>query len=176
MSLIPTRTRRDAEGAVREIYDQITSRITFIPKPMQLMSASPNLLIGYWSMMQWMLGHPRITRRSLALVRLGVAMESDFPYCIELNSHALEVFLGVTDEQLAEIRADPSKANLPESELALALFAIRAAREPEAITAADVLLLRDLGWDDESIFVATFHGAFMLTMGVLFTTFKMNED
>lgn len=175
MSLIPTQKKEVAEGAVREIYDQIVRRITFIPKPMQLMSASPNLMIGYWSMMQWMLDHPRVTRRSLALVRLGVAMESDFPYCIELNSHALQVFLGVNDEQLTEIRADPSRANLPEPELALALFAIRATREPEDITSGDVQLLRDLGWDDESIFVATFHGAFMLTIGVLFATFKMNE-
>ena len=46
----------------------------------------------------------------------------------------------------------------------------------EAVTAADVQRLRDLGWDDESIFVATYQGAFMLTMGVLFTAFQMHEE
>jgi alkylhydroperoxidase family enzyme len=127
-------------------------------------------------MMQRVLGHPRVSRELLALLRLGVAMDSDFPYCVELNSTALQMLLDLTDAQLAEVRHDPSKAELPEPELALALFVMRAVREPEAVAAADVQRLRDLGWDDESIFVATFQGAFMLTMGVLFTAFQMYQE
>lgn len=176
MALIQTQTNENAQGAVREIYDQVLEQIGFVAKPVQLMSASPNLMIGYWQMIQWILQHPRVSHRSRALLRLGVAMDSEFPYCTELNSVALRMLLDLSDEQLAEIRQDPAKAELPEPELALSLFAIRAVREPESVTADDVQRLRDLGWDDESIFVATFQGALMLTMGVLFTAFNMHED
>ena len=103
-------------------------------------------------------------------------MISDFPFCIEFNSVSLKMQLGLTDEQVAELRQDPSRAELAEADKALVLFAIRAVREPEEITADDVQQLRDLGWDDESIFVATFQGAFMLCIGCLFTAFKMDED
>lgn len=138
MALIQTQATEEAHGAVRAIYDQLMTRIPFVPRSVQLMSASPELMVGYWSMMQRILQHPRVSRELLALLRLGVAMDGDSPYCLELNSAALQMLLGLTDAQLAQVRQDPSKAELPEPELALALFAIRAVREPEAVAAADV--------------------------------------
>lgn len=176
MALIHTQTSETAEGEVRKIYDQILEVVPFVPKPVQLFSASPELMTGYWRMMQRVIAHPRVSRPTMALLRLGVAMESDFPYCIEFNSASLKMLLELSDEELAEVRKDPSKAKLPEPELTLALFVIRAVREPESVTAADIQQLRDLGWDDEAIFVATFQGAFMLAVGALFTIFKMHED
>ena len=80
MALIQTQTNANAEGPVRQIYDEILERVPFVPKPVQLMSASPQLMTGYWSMMKRVLEHPHISRASLALLRLGVALESDLPY------------------------------------------------------------------------------------------------
>jgi alkylhydroperoxidase family enzyme len=82
----------------------------------------------------------------------------------------------LTPEQIAAFREDPSQAQLPEAERELVRFVVRSIREPEEITAADVQRLRDLGWSDSDLFDATFQGAFMLTSGVLFSTFKMHED
>jgi hypothetical protein len=176
MVLIRTQPNGDAASPVREIYDEILQTVPFVPKPVQLMSASPELMTGYWTMFRRVLGHPRLSRALLALVRLGVAMDSEFPYCTELNGAVLKSMLDLTDDQLAEIRQDPAKAALPEDEIALAMFVIGAVHKPETVTAEDVEHLRRLGWDDESIFVATFQGAFMLTMGVMFTAFGMAED
>ena len=53
------------------------------------MSASPQLMAGYWTMLQRVTQHPRLYRALLALIRLGVSMESAFPYCVELNSVSL---------------------------------------------------------------------------------------
>ncbi len=52
-------------------------------------------------------------------------------------------------------------------------FVVRSVSEPEEITAIDMQRLRDLEWDDSDVLDATFLGAFMLTSGVLFNTFKM---
>ena len=67
-------------------------------------------------------------------------------------------------------------AVLPEAERELVTFVVRSIREPEEIASSDVQRLRDLGWCDSDIFDATFQGAFMLTSGVLFNTFKMHEE
>ena len=86
MALIRTETTETAKGAVAEVYDELLKVVPFIPKPVQLMSASPGLMPGYWSMLSHIINHPRVGRPALALLRLGVAMSSDFPFCIEFNS------------------------------------------------------------------------------------------
>jgi alkylhydroperoxidase family enzyme len=177
MSIINTQTNETAQGEVRKIYDELLRRgLPFIPKPVQVMSASPELMTRYWPMITWVLDHPRLSRQLLAYIRLGVALTSDYPYCVELNTAALQQMMQLTPEQLAMFREDPSKAQLSEAERELVAFVVRASSEPEEITANDVQRLRDLGWADPDIFDATFMGAFMLTSGVLFNTFKMHED
>ena len=89
---------------------------------------------------------------------------------------ALRHLMSATPEELAAFRDDPSASRLAEAERQLVAFVVRSIREPEEVSAADVQLLRDLGWEDPDIFDATFMGAFMLTSGVLFTTFKMHES
>lgn len=176
MPIIKTQTNETAEGEVRRIYDEVLKRLPFIPKPVQVMSASPELMSGYWTMITRVIDHPRLSRELLAHIRLGVALVSDYPYCVELNTKALQHLMELTPEQLAAFREDPSRAELPEAERELVHFVVRSIREPEEITAADVQRLRDLGWSDSDLFDATFQGAFMLTSGVLFNTFKMHED
>lgn len=175
MPIINTQTNETANGKVREIYDELLARVPFIPKPVQMMSASPELMTRYWPLMKWLIGHPRLSREILAHIRLGVALVSDYPYCVELNTRTLQHLMGLTPEQLAAFREDPARSELPEAERELVTFVVRSIREPEETTAADVQRLRDLGWSDADVFDAAFMGAFMVASGVLFTTFKMNE-
>jgi hypothetical protein len=46
-------------------------------------------------------------------------------------------------------------------------------KSPEDITQQDVDAVRELGWSDSDIFDATFHGSYMVSMGIMFNTFKM---
>jgi alkylhydroperoxidase family enzyme len=176
MPIINTQTNETAHGEVRGIYDAMLSRVPFIPNPVRMMSASPELMTRYWPLMTWLIDHPRLSREILAHIRLGVALVSDYPYCVEFNTRTLQHLMGLTPEQLAAFREDPARAELPEPERELVAFVVRSIREPEETTAADLQRLRELGWSDADVFDATFMGAFMITSGVLFTTFKMNED
>ena len=176
MPIIETQTNETATGKVRRIYDEILARgLPFVPKPVQVMSASPELMRRYWHMLSWVLDHPRISRKALAHIRLGVALVSYYPYCVELNTQALQQMMEMNREQLAAFRENPAQSLLPENERELVSFVVRSIREPEETTAEDVQRLRDQGWSDADVFDATFMGAFMLTSGVLFTTFKMND-
>ena len=44
MALIQTVATEDAEGKVKEVYDRLMETARVIPLPMQMMSASPDLL------------------------------------------------------------------------------------------------------------------------------------
>jgi hypothetical protein len=151
-------------------------RMPFVPKPMQLMSASPDLLQMYVGSMGFYLQHPTLTFPILTHIRLLVALESDYPYCIDLNSSFLRHALELDDEQLAAIRQDLGASPLPDREKELVRFVVRSVREPEAIDQGDVDALRELGWTDSEIFEATYHGATMVSMGILFNTFKMGHE
>jgi uncharacterized peroxidase-related enzyme len=176
MPIIETQTHETATGNVREVYDQVLQRLPFVPKPVQVMSASPEFIPHYWQMITHVLDQPRLSRALMAHIRLGVAMHSEYPYCVDLNTQALATLVDATPEEIAAFREDPAAAKLPENERALVSFVVRAIREPEEVDQSDVQRLRDLGWTDPDIFDATYMGAFMLTSGVLFNTFKMHEE
>jgi hypothetical protein len=116
---------------------------------------------------QYLTHRPQWTRNEASFSKRSASA----PY-----SWASSCSAGETPEQLAAFRENPAQSLLPENERELVSFVVRSIREPEETTAEDVQRLRDLGWSDADVFDATFMGAFMLASGVLFTTFKMNED
>ncbi len=173
MALIQTVSPEEAEGSVKEIYDEMMERARVIPKPFQMMSLSPQLLslmnqsIGYY------FKHPTLSFPLLTHIRLLVAKEFGYEYCINFNSSILQMLADVNDEQLDALKADPAQAPLDEKDKAMLLFVLRAVKSPESVEQKDVDALHDLGWTDQDILEATHHGADMVRHGILFKTFKM---
>ncbi len=175
MTIIKTQTAETATGIVKEVYGAIQKRIPFIPKPLQLMSASPALLAGYAKDLDHYLEHATLSPLLLAHIRLLVAMNIDYPYCIDLNTDMLKMLGELSSEQIAATRKDPGQAQLPDKDKALLLFTLKAVSEPEEVNQADIDNLRGLGWEDSDIFDAVNHGTTMVSTGILFSAFKMNE-
>lgn len=175
MAIIKTIPPDQAQGQVKEIYGAILEKIPFVPKPLQLMSASPDLLATYSRTMDYFMGHPNLSPLLMAYIRMLSAFHSDYPYCIDLNSNFLKQFAGLTDEQLAAIRSDASQAPLDEKEKALLVFVIKSIQSPEDVDAGDMDQLHALGWADPDIFDALYHGASMVSTGILFNSFKMGD-
>jgi alkylhydroperoxidase family enzyme len=176
MALIKTYTPENAEGPVKEYYDRVLNQMPFIPKPMQMMSASPELLGPFAKSLGYVAGKPEFNPAMLGFIRYLVSFESGYPYCVDLNSGLVKMLTGVDDEKLAEIRSDFSKIPLSEKENALIAFAVKVVKEPEAVVKDDIDLLHELGWTDVDIFDAAYHGAWMVTSGILFNAFKIGED
>ena len=176
MAIIKTQTQENAQGSVKETYDLVLKKMPFVPKPLQLLSASPKLLQAQMQSMGYFMNHEKLSPTLLAYIRFLVALNNDYPYCIELNSSLVKQLANLTDEQLAEVRADPAKAILSEKDKALLLFALKAVSAPEDVSKNDMDELHKLGWEDIDIFDATHHGASVISAGILFNAFKMNED
>jgi len=60
---------------------------------------------------------------------------------------------------------------LEEPQKALLLFVLKAVKTPQSVTAEDIDALHKLGWSDQEIFDATYHGASMVGPSILYKAF-----
>jgi hypothetical protein len=176
MPLIKTVDPSQAEGVVKEVYAKMEAVARFVPKPLQLMSANPGLLVPHSLMMDYYFNEQKAVGPLLrTYIRWLVALQSGYPYCIDLNEGFLRKMAGLADADVAAIRSDPSQAKLPANEKALLLFVLKAMGEPEMVDKADMDALHALGWEDPDIFAAAYHGTTMIAAGILFNAFKMGD-
>lgn len=176
MALIQTTTFEDAEGKVKEVYDRLMNTARTIPRPMRMMSASPDLLGIQIQSLGHYFRHPTLNFALLAHIRLLVAHHFNYPYCVEFNSSLLQMLTDITDEQLEAVKVDPDTASLAERDKAMLLFVLKCVKTPDAVEQADVDALKKMDWTEKDIFEAANHGADMIRHGTLFKAFKMAED
>lgn len=176
MALIKTVALEDAEGKVKEVYDRLMQTARAIPRPMQMMSASPDLLAIQIQSLGHYFRHPTLNFALLAHIRLLVAHHFNYPYCVEFNSSLLQMLTDITDEQLEAVKGDPAAAPLQERDKAMLLFVMKCIITPDAVEHSDMDVLEKLDWTEKDIFEAANHGADMIRHGTLFKAFKMAED
>lgn len=176
MALIKTVAMEEAEGKVKEVYDQLMKTARVVPRPMQMMSASPDLLAIQIQSLGHYFRHPTLGFALLAHIRLLVAHHFKYPYCVEFNSSLLQMLTDITDEQLDAVKADPSAAPLEDRDKAMLLFVMKGVISPDTVEKSDVEGLKEMGWTEKDIFEATHHGADMIRHGTLFKAFKMAEE
>ena len=78
MALIKIVDPEKAEGEVKEIYDAMQKNIGMIPSPMQLASASPQMMKMMWQSIQYYTQHPNLGFGLLSTIRFLVAEEYDY--------------------------------------------------------------------------------------------------
>ena len=176
MALIQTVAMEDAEGKVKEVYDQLMETARVIPRPMQMMSASPELLAIQIQSLGHYFRHPTLGFALLAHIRLLVAHHFKYPYCVEFNSSLLQMLTDITDEQLDAVMADPAVAPLEDRDKAMLLFVMKSIITPDAVKQTDVNTLKEMDWTEKDIFEAAHHGADMVRHGTLFKAFKIAEE
>ncbi len=175
MALIQTVSPENAEGKVKEIYDVMMERARVIPKPFQMMSASPELLAIVHQSIGYYFRHPRLSFGLLTHIRMLVADHHKYGYCTDFNTGLLQMLTDATDEQLDAVKKDPAKAALDDKDRAMLLFVLKAVKTPDSVNQKDMDALHALGWTDKDILDATHHGADMVRHGILFKTFKMDQ-
>ena len=176
MSLIKTVKYEEAQGEVKEVYDAVKAVAQTVPKPLQMASISPGLLKIQGQILQYYLNHPRLSFPLMAHIRFLVASHAGYDYCINFNGSLLSTWLGVGEEQLEAMQKDPSQANLEDKDRALLAFVIKAVQAPDSTTKAEVEQLHGLGWTDQDIYEALYHGANMVSAGIAFKALKMGEE
>ena len=78
----------------------------------------------------------------------------------------------MSDADLENLKADPENAPLEEFQKKMLLFVLKVVKSPEDVSKDDIEKLRQLGWSDEHIFDAAFHGASMAAPSILYQAFS----
>ena len=73
MPLIKTYTPDNAEGAVKQYYDRVLKQMPFVPKPLQMMSASPELLGPFAASLGYLVNQPNFNPALLGFIRYLVS-------------------------------------------------------------------------------------------------------
>ena len=176
MSIISTVAPEQATGRVAEIYGQVEQAWGRVPNTFRLYSASPGTMDMQWQYVSYYFAHPTLSFPLLAAIRMLVSQDNDCEYCIGMNEAMLIERAGFTAEQTAAAKSNPSALPLPEKEVAMLLFVLKATREPKAVTANDLAALREQGWGDSDIFDAVNHGARNVAVDIVFNAFKIEND
>jgi alkylhydroperoxidase family enzyme len=79
---------------------------------------------------------------------------------------------GFSDADLEALKANPENAPLEDFQKALLLFVLKVVKTPEEVQETDVEKLREMGWSDQDIFDAAFHGTAMIGASKLYKAFS----
>ncbi len=176
MALINIVPPEKAEGKVKESYAFMEELAKMVPLPLQMLSVSPQLLSIQIDTMKYLIGQPNLGFSLLAHIRLLVAKEENYPYCVNLNQGVLKNFVGLSQEQMDAVTEDPDQAQLEPEKKALLQFVLKVVRDPATTQKEDIDKLHELGWTDTDIFDAVWEGMVMVTRGMMLKAFKIAEE
>ena len=174
MALIQTMNSENAEGKVKDIYDRFMEKVGMVPKPFELLSASPDLMGIQEQILGYFMGHSSLGFPLLSHIRYLVAVSQDYSYCTELNKNFLKM-QGLEDADVLNLTNDPEKTLLEEKDKSMLLFVLKAVKDPSAVEQKDISSLRDLGWKDKDIFDALYHGVSMINHSMMMKAFNMDN-
>lgn len=126
----------------------------FVPRIFRAQMKRPDLVDSQTRLIDILLFQKgALTRIQKEFILLAISGANNNSYFPALHSKTLE-FLGVKPPQSEQITFDYRLANLSEADSALLDFSLKLASQPNGITATDVDLLRDAGFNDEQILEA----------------------
>ena len=173
MTLIQTVAFEKAEGIVKQGYQSFKEKLGVIPKPMEMMSASPFLFESQLKRIQYYSQHPTLGFALLTHIRYLAAETLKFPFCMKFNREMLKK-IGLTDTDISMMTQDPEKCMLETNETAMLEFVMKAMKEPGSVTAEDIDILRQHGWNDRDMMDALAHGVNMVDHAVMMQAFQID--
>jgi len=149
MTYIRTIPPSDAEGAVREMYQETHARFGFVPNWAQAFSLRPGVRDGWIALLKSVQSNLPVRTYELATLAAARALRST--YCSLAHGSVLadKVF---DPAAVTAIAKDAREAPLEPRERAMMAYAEKVALNADRITSADIDALRSHGYRDEEIF------------------------
>lgn len=176
MSYLKTTTPSEATGDVADVYQEMTASFGGVPSIFQAHSAVPFHLRQRWEFIKHSMQNANLSGALQATIRMTVSQSTACAYCIDMNAGMLINMFGWTPDQVAATQADPANANLDERETALLLFILKAVKDSNTTTQADVDALRAFDYSDEDIYEGLALGAWMVAGDIVSNTLHVERD
>jgi len=176
MSLLYIPSVEEATDDVKEIFTEIESMMGRVPNGLKLWSVSPRALKAQWAGIKSIMSRPKEEQKLYTIIRYLASDENGCTYCIGLNGSMLINYYGVTQDELIAMQKAPSNAPLDKKNKALLIFAMKAIKDADAVSANDIELLRKLDISDKEMFDIVLAASHMYVVNTLFKTFKVEQD
>jgi len=149
MAFIRTVSPFEAEGPVREMYQQVQQRFGYVPNWARAFSLRPAMMDGWAALLRSIQSNLPVRTYELATLAAARALRST--YCALAHGSVLadKVFDVAT---VTAIMKGGDASPLDAKERAIMAFAERVALRPDRMTADDIEALRSHGYQDAEIF------------------------
>ena len=175
MALINTVSLENAEGTIKEAYDMFMENLGIIPRPLEMMSASPAIFGHQLQKIQYYTDHPTLSFALLSHIRYLVAYNLNYSFCMDFNKLMLKK-QGLEEDDIHKMEADPTKSLLEEKESAMLAFVVKAVKAPRSVQADEINRLKEMGWEDRDLVDALAHGVNMIDHSIMMEVFQMDQD
>ena len=176
MSLLHIPPVEEASDDVKKIFAEIESTMGCIPNGLKLWSISPRALKAQWAGIKSIMSRPQDEQKLYAMIRYLASDENGCTYCIGLNGSMLINYYGVTQDELIAMQKATSNAPLDKKNKALLIFAMKAIKNSDSVSANDIELLSKLGISEKEMFNIVLAASHMYVVNTLFKTFKVEQD
>ena len=173
--LIRTVSPEAAEGTMKEAYDMFMKNLGVIPRPLEMMSASPAIFGQQLQRIHYYADHPTLGFALLSHIRYLVAHNLNYRFCMDFNKLILKK-QGLTDDDIQKMEADPTMSLLEEKESAMLAFVVKAVKSPGSVAADEIKRLKEMGWEDRDLVDALAHGVNMIDHSIMMEVFQMDPD
>jgi uncharacterized peroxidase-related enzyme len=149
MAFVRTTPPADAEGPVREMYEQVHGRFGYVPNWAKAFSLRPGVMDGWTALLRSI--QLNLSVRSYELATLAAARALRSSYCSLAHGSVLasKVF---DPRTVTAIATGGPESPLEPGERAMMAFVEKIVLNADRITAADIEVLRSHGYRDEDIF------------------------
>jgi uncharacterized peroxidase-related enzyme len=143
MAFVRTTPPADAEGPVREMYEQVHGRFGYVPNWAKAFSLRPGVMDGWTALLRSI--QPNLSVRSYELATLAAARALRSSYCSLAHGSVLasKVF---DPRTVTAIATGGPESPLEPGERAMMAFVEKIVLNADRITAADIEVLRSHGY------------------------------
>lgn len=149
MTFLRTIPPVEAQGPVREMYQQVARRFGYVPNWAQAFSLRPGVRDGWAALLTSI--QPNLPARTYELATLAAARALRSSYCSLAHGSVLadKVFDAAT---VTAIMKDAPEASVEPGERAMMAFVEKVVLNADRVSRADIDVLRSHGYQDEEIF------------------------
>jgi len=151
MAFIEIISPENADGELKEVYDEVSKSRGQVAEVLRLHSLNPKSLTAHVDLyMCIMFGKSPLKRKVREMIAVVVSKANNCVYCQTHHGEALNNFWK-DEARIEQLKTDYNHCELTNKELALAKYADKMTKNPSAMTQLDIDQLKEIGWSDRAV-------------------------
>lgn len=160
MARIESKGEDEADGLLREVYDEVAEQRGRVANVFRVESLNPAVMRAHLNFyMSIMYGPSGLARREREMIAMTVSNLNRCRYCTTHHTEALSTYVK-DDAAVRAIKTDYGTAPISAKEKAMLSYATKVTTSPDEVGEADIARLREEGFSDREVLDATFVAAY----------------